>query len=356
MRDETQQVGYEDRKAAAASRHPVLPTASPGKPVPPPQARGVSRRRAQEYLLALLYLLPAALVLFVFHLLPIFFAFVISLHKWSIIPEGYVGLENYSKLLSDERFWKSLGVTVWYAVLTVPTSLALGLAVAWLLFQKLAARGLYRTLYFLPYVTSVVAAAFVWSWIFNANYGVANLILTRLGFGPLQWLQEPTGIFQLVLGSYGVSVPDWAAGPSLALIAVVVLSVWSSLGFNMVLFLAGLGGIPREMQEAARIDGATEWGVFRHITLPLLSPTTFFLLIVSTIRTFQAFSQIYAMTGGSDGPPLGTTQTVTLYLFWNFNVRSQLGYGSAVAFALFAIILALTALQFRIGRERVVFQ
>jgi multiple sugar transport system permease protein len=314
------------------------------------------KRRRAEALLALLYLFPATLVLLTFHLLPIFYAFFISLHQWDIIPEGFVGFGNYLELARDERFWRSLVTTVWYALLTVPLSLFLGLVVAWLLFQKLRAKGLYRTLYFLPYVTSVVAAAFVWGWIFNDNYGFANLVLTKLHLPALRWLLEPTGVFDLAFRGLGVKLPAWAGGPSLALVAVVVLSVWSSIGFNMILFLAGLGSIPKELLEAARLDGASERAVFRHVTWPLLSPTTFFLLIVSTIRTFQAFSQIYAMTGGADGPPLGTTQTITLYLYWNLNSQTRLGYGSAVAFALFAIILALTAVQFRLGKERVVFQ
>lgn len=316
-----------------------------------------SRRRLQEAVHAYLYLLPAGLVLVAFHLCPVFYAVYISLHKWSLFKERFVGLANYAALPFDPEFRQSLGVTFYYVLGTVPFALAISLVLALLLFGNLYAKGLYRTIYFLPYVTSVVAAAVVWSWIYNPQYGILNYVLVKLGVcnpqSPPQWLLEPRGVFQLALSQLGVSVPDWLAGPSLALIAVTAMGVWNTIGFNMIVFLAGLGAIPKELQEAARIDGADEWLVFRHVTLPLLSPTTFFLTVIGTIRAFQAFNQIYVMTKGG---PLGTTRTVTMYIYSRFYESHDVGFGAAIAMVLLLIILAFTLLQFRVAAERVTYQ
>lgn len=315
------------------------------------------RRRTADIATAYLLVLPAAVLIVAFHFAPVFYALFISLHKWSLIPERFVGLSNYTAVLRDEEFHQSLGVTIWYVLGTVPFAIGISLVLALMLFQPLAGRGIYRTIYFLPYVTSVVAAAVVWTWIYNPRYGVLNYVLTRLGLcdpqSPPQWLLEPRGVFELVLSNFGVQPPAWAAGPSLALVAVTIMAVWNAIGFNMIVFLAGLGSIPKELQEAARIDGADEWKVFWHVTFPLLSPTTFFLFIVSTIRAFQAFNQIYVMTRGG---PMGTTRTVTMYIFSRFYESHEVGYGAAVAIVLFLIILGFTLLQFRFASGRVVYQ
>ncbi|MCC6445411.1 MAG: sugar ABC transporter permease [Armatimonadetes bacterium] len=305
------------------------------------------RDSAQAYL----YLTPALLIVGGFHFLPIFYAFYISLHKWEILQERFIGLENYTRLARDPEFGQSLLVTLYYVIGTVPLGLAVSLGVALLLFRGLKGTGFYRTVYFLPNITSVVAAAVVWSWIFNPQqYGVLNYLFSLFGSSPQQWLLESNGIFKLLFMKLGLPLPGWAGGPSLALVCIVVMSVWSSLGFNMIVFLAGLGSIPKEFQEAARIDGAGEWGVFWKVTFPLLSPTTFFLVIISTIRAFQAFNQIFVMTGGG---PLGTTRTITVYIFKTFYESTRVGYGAAIAFALFAIILLLTLVQFKAIGERV---
>jgi len=315
------------------------------------------QRRVRDAFAAAAMLLPAAVLILAFHFLPLFYALYISLHKWSLIPERFVGAANYFALAHDQEFRHSLSVTLWYVVGTVPLAIAISLAIALMLFRPLWGRGIYRTLYFLPYVTSVVAAAIVWSWMYNPRYGILNYILIKLGVcsaeSPPQWLLEPRGVFQLALQNAGSPLPTWAQGPSLALVAVTIMGVWNAIGFNVIVFLAGLGSIPRELQEAARIDGADEWKVFRHVTLPLLSPTTFFLFIVSTIRAFQAFNQIYVMTRGG---PMGTTRTVTMYIFSRFYESHEVGYGAAVAMALFLIILAFTLLQFRVAAGRVTYQ
>lgn len=324
---------------------------------------GARRRYWRESFTAYLYLLPATLILLAFHFLPIFYAFFISLNKWGILQERFVGLQNYVNLLRDSDFWQSLSVTIWFVVGTVPIGLALSLIVAVLLFQNIKGRGIFRTLFFLPNITSVVAAGVVWAWIFNVQYGVFNYFLERIGIERLQWLQEPRGLFEVIANRMGVTisgVPDFLLGPSVALCAIIIMTIWYSIGFNMIIFLAGLGSISKDVYEAARIDGASERQLFWRVTLPLLSPTTFFLLIISVIRSFQAFNQIYAMTirNGPAGGPLNTTRTVTVYVVNTafLGGNPKMGYASAAAFILFAIILLLTILQFRSAEGKVHYE
>lgn len=308
------------------------------------------RRYWRQTGIAYLYLAPAILLLTVFHFFPGFFALYISLWRWGIVQERFVWFENYTRLLSDEAFWRSLGVTIWYVLLAIPAEMVLGLVIAYLLFQPIRGRMTYRTAYFLPYITSSVAAAIVWSWLYNNDYGLLNGILASLGLPVGKWLRESGGVFQLLAGQVGIALPAALAGPSVALVSVSVMSIWHYLGFHVVIFLAGLGNIPRELYEAARIDGANERRLFWHITLPLLSPTTFFLGTVSTIGALQAFNQIYVMTNGG---PLDTTRTLLMLVFRTFYQQTRVGYGSAMAFMLTAIILVLTLINFRIVGRRV---
>ncbi len=311
------------------------------------------RRFWRQTAIAYLYLSPAILLLTVFHFFPAIYAFYISLFRWDIVQGRFLGLENYQRLLVDEAFWNSLGVTVWYVLLAIPAEMVLGLLIAYLLFQPIRGRIAYRTAYFVPYITSTVAAAIVWRWIYNPNNGLLNSILAWAGLPTSQWLNESSGVFALLLAGAGVTLPPglgWLAGPSVALVAVALMSVWHYTGFHIVIFLAGLGGIPKELYEAARIDGANEWQVFRRITLPLLSPTSFFLVTVSTIGALQAFSQIYVMTNGG---PQDTTRTVLMLVFKTFYQQTRLGYGSAIAFVLTGMILALTLVNFRFVGRRV---
>jgi multiple sugar transport system permease protein len=325
-----------------------------------PEAR---QRYWRETFTAYLYLLPATLILLTFHFLPIFYAFFVSLNKWGILQERFVGLQNYINLLQDADFWQSLSVTVWFVIGTVPVALALSLLVAVLLFQNIKGRGIFRTLFFLPNITSVVAAGVVWSWIFNVNYGVLNFVLEKIGIEKLKWLQEPRGLFEVIANRLGMdvsAVPNFLLGPSVAMVAIIIMTVWYSIGFNMIIFMAGLGNISKDVYEAARIDGGNEWQVFWRITLPLLSPTTFFLLVISIIRSFQAFNQIYTMTmrNGPAGGPMNTTRTVTVYVINTafLGGSPKLGYASAAAFILFGIILLLTVIQFRTAEGRVQYE
>lgn len=330
----------------AITFHAGAPDAAPARRKP-----RLDRRKLRQTPVALLFLAPALIVIGVFHFFPVFYAFYLSLRNYTLIDHGSVWLKNYGDALHSRPFWQSLANTVFYVLGTVPVTMALACGLAYLLFQKVRFLGVFRTLYFLPFVTSSVAAASIWLWILNPREGVANDLLGHFGIGHQRWTQEPRGVFQIVLGAAHVHIPGLLQGPSLALVAVMVLTIWQQVGFQVVIFLVGLGSIPGETYEAARMDGANERQVFTRITLPLLGPTFSFLTIISTIYAFQAFNEIYIMSGNSNvggaGGPLGKTQTVMVNVFNQFQVRHQLGYGSAIAFILFIIIMALTLLQTR---------
>jgi len=311
------------------------------------------RRRLAESLTAYAYIAPAAAVLCVFAFYPLVSVFVISFTRdWFSPHVQFVGLENYGKLLFGGEFFHSLSVTVFFAVGTIPATLVLSFLAANLLFQKLRGLGAYRTIYFLPYITSTVAAAMVWGWIFDPGaYGLANQLLQHLGLPVLKWTEDPRGVFALVGGSLGLHVPTWLAGPSLALVSVMIFSVWHSLGFCTVIFLASLTTVPTELYEAASLDGVGWWARLRHITLPLVSPTAFFLLVICTIRSFQTFNEIYIMAFGEH---YASCRTVTLEIFRNFwEPNANYGYSAAVAVALFAVIMLLTVIQLRVVGRRV---
>ena len=302
---------------------------------------------------AYLYLAPAAVLLLAFSVYPLFHAFNISLHAdWGRRAQRFAGASNYADLLTGEEFWHSLGVSVWYVAGTVPIALVLSFLIANLLFQKLRGLGFYRTIYFLPYVTSTVAAAMVWRWIFApGRRGVANTVLGWLGADPQRWYYESAGVFRLLAEGLGIDLPSWAGGPSLALVCVIIFSIWHTLGFDIVIFLAGLSAIPKEMYEAAEVDGAGGRQRMWHITLPLLTPTLFFLVIISTIRSFQTFNEIYIMTPLANR---GSTQNLTMLIFSKFyEGRPDEGVATAVAMLLFVIILGLTVFQVKVLGRRV---
>lgn len=320
---------------------------------------GATRRRRVliENLQAWLFLLPAFLVIGVFKVFPALFAIWISLFKWDIIQGPFRGLENYAAFLwadptRSEQFFKALSTTFTYMLITVPLEIGFALAVAFVLFQKLRGRAVYRTLFYLPYVTSTVAAAAVFSWIFHPQYGFANQLLSLVGIERLEWLQEPDGVFQMIGSALGVQLPDVLAGPSLALVAIAIFSIWHFLGFQIVIFLAGLGNIPAEYYEAARIDGASDRQLFTKITLPLLSPQIFFVFTIATIGVLRVFNEVYVMTNGG---PLDTTRTLNMLVFRTFFQQGQIGLGSALAVILTVIILLFTLVQFRVFERRVVY-
>ena len=295
------------------------------------------------------YLAPAALLLLAFAVWPLIHAVNLSLRSHR--GQQFVGLDNYATLLGGGEFWHALAVSVWYVIGTVPVTMLLGFLIACLLFQQLRARGMFRTIYFLPYVTSTVAAAMVFRWIFsNSESGAANTVLASLGAGPARWCHEQTGVLTLLAEQLGLQLPAWAAGPSLGLLCVMIFSVWHAIGFDVVIFLAGLSAIPREVYEAAEVDGANARQKIWHVTLPLLSPTLFFLAVISTIRSFQTFNQIFMMTPAGNR---SSTMNLTMLIFKRFYEAPDYGIATAVAIVLFFIILALTICQLRLLGPRV---
>lgn len=308
-------------------------------------------QRTNEALTALLYLLPAVLLLLVFRILPIILSVRISLYDWRMAgPVQFVGLANYAAVLKDPNFWRSLLNTGWYIVFEVPITLLLSLAIALLLNQPIRGRGVYRTIYYLPVVTSIVAVSVVWKWLLNPDRGLFNYILSLFHINGIRWLQEPRGLFQLLLGPAGDRLPLALRGPSVALLSLVIMGIWKALGYNIIIFLAGLQNIPPTYYEAARVDGAGRWRTFWQITWPLISPTTYYVLIMSCIAAFETFAQVWMMTSPPGGP-LGTTKTVMYYFYENSFDYWRLGYGASIAFIAFVIILALTIFQ-RLFLER----
>ncbi len=283
--------------------------------------------RNQKRLVPYLFIAPNMVVFTVFIFVPILFAFYISLTEWSLIgtPE-FIGLGNYLAMVQDGEFWRSLFNTFVYTVGTVPTSIALGLLVALGLNRRLPARALLRSLFFVPVIISLVAVALIASWMFNDNYGVINAALGAAGLEGVPWLSSAT----------------WAM-PSL-----VITTLWIRTGFCMVIYLAALQSIPIELYQAAQVDGANGRKQFRHITWPLLGPTTFLLLILNVIYSLHVFDLIYVMTGGGPG---SSTTVLVQYIYQVAFQESQMGYASAVGVGLYFLLLVFTVFQWRVTRQ-----
>lgn len=273
-----------------------------------------------------LFLAPDLAGTLVFAVGPVLAALALGLFAWDILtPPRFVGLDNYRTLLLDDPVFRQvLFNTSTYVLGTVPVRTALALLLAIALNQQLHGLSVFRAAYFLPTITSAVAAATVWRWIYEPNFGLLNSLLYAIG------VQHP---------------PTWLSSPAWAMPALIVLGVWQGLGFQMVIFLAGLQGIPAHLYEAAAIDGADWWARFRHITLPLISPTTFFVLIISVIGSYQVFDSAFVLTEG--GPGYATT-TLVYYIYEYAFQFFKMGYAAAMAWILFAIVFVLTVLQFRL--------
>jgi len=276
-----------------------------------------------------LFILPMLVGLLIFRLIPIGFSFGISFTSWNIFsPPRWIGLDNYRTLLQSPAFWEVARNTVVFALVFVPLVMGLGLSLAVLVNQKLRGSTFFRGVFFMPYITSIVAVALAWKWILATRFGLLNNAL-------MDWfgVQQP---------------PSWLGDPSYALFAVAFVLAWQSAGFQMLLFLAGLQNIDESLKEAAMIDGATKAQVFRHITLPLLSPITFFVLIISLIASSQTFEVTYALTGG--GPQRAST-TLAFYIYQNAFVHFQMGFASSLAYTLLLFVGGLTLVNFLLRRR-----
>jgi len=367
----------------------------------------------REQITGYLFILPAVIIITLFGFFPIAYAFYMSMHSWRVRKGPLIGFGNYQKALGDwtgvllfvagiamlvlayvvwnsafrswstrsmliklagavlligsgfiipigwerlmasgdPKFLRSLPITLYYALGTVPLEIGLALVLAYILFQKIRGQEFFRMLYFLPYITPVVATAVVFRTIFNPrDSSLANQFLGLLGIEPQGWLFEWRPFNQVMLGL--TDLGGFWAGPSMALVSIIFFGIWTYVGYNTVIFLAGLGSIPNELYEAAEIDGAGRWGLFRHITLPLLSPVTFYLALIAFIGTFKAFNHIYVMRMPS---AQGTTDVTSVFIFNTFYKGNQYGYATAQAIILFVIILGLTYVQNKVFGERVFY-
>jgi len=274
-----------------------------------------------------LFIAPNLALFTLFVFVPLLFAIYVSFHEWTLIGKpAFNGLKNYQRLIHDREFWGALYNTALFTIATVPLSIGIGLALAIGLNRDLWARGLLRSAYFLPVIVSNVVTAIMAAWMFNDNYGVFNAAIKALGFAPVPWL----------------SSTFWAP------ISLIITTVWTRLGFCMIVYLAALQTIPANLYEASQIDGATALQQFRYVTWPLLRPTTFLLLIINVIFSFQVFDLIYVMTHG--GPGFSTTLMVQ-YIYQKAFIDSEMGYASALGLVLFVLISAFTVVQWRLNRR-----
>jgi multiple sugar transport system permease protein len=287
-----------------------------------------ARKSLKSNAIAYSFVLPNLLGFAAFTLVPMVFALGLSLMSWDgANPIKWVGLKNFATMFRDDTFWISTFNTIYYVVGTVPTTMICSLLLAVLLNRGMRGRNLFRAIYFFPYVASLVAVAVVWNMMFHPSMGPVNNLLRALG------IENP---------------PAWSASTTWAMPTVIGASVWRNAGYYMVIYLAALQGIPRELYEAAKIDGASSWQSFRKITIPLLTPATFFVSIMLTIQGFKVFDLVYVMTQG--GP--GRATNVLVFTIWDRAfIYSQYGYSSAVAMVLLAIVLAITIVQFRMEKK-----
>jgi multiple sugar transport system permease protein len=338
-------------------------------------------KQGQEWMAGYGFVTPALIVVLIFVFIPMIFAFFISFTNWTGLQPPLeaenVGLQNYNELLFTDGtvrddFFRAIKNTVYYVIGVVPTQTIIALVLAIVVNQKfLKGRGLYRTAFYFPSITSSIVIGLIFLWLFNRN-GLINLGIGGLAgfFGvdyrPVTWLNDLNGVIHNFLGLFGLNIrtiPDWMktevlgqtlwqwiSGPSVTMLSIMILAIWTTSGTMMLIYLAALQDIPAQLYEAASVDGATRWQQFRHITVPMLRPTTFFIVTIGLIGTFQVFDQIYVI---STGGPAGTTSTIAWVVYKNAFRDSQAGLGAATAFVLFVIILVFNVIQRRVtGQDK----
>jgi ABC-type sugar transport system permease subunit len=296
-------------------------------------------RGGREALQGYLFLAPAIGLLIVFLLAPAAWVFVLSLFKWDLISPNaeFAGTFNYQKLWADKLWWQSLWQTCYFVGVTVPVGMGIGLFLAVLLNSKLRMRATYRAIFFAPHFTPIVATLIIWQFIFNAQYGLINAGLKMVHLPTVGWLIDSRAIMP----------------------AIIIYSLWRHVGYNTVIFLAGLANVPAELEEAARVDGAGALRVFANVTWPLLTPTTYLVLLISMINAFKVFVEPYMLTGGNaglGGGPGKAGLTIGFYLYQQAFNYFRAGRAAAISVALFVIILAVTALQMRLAGRRVFYR
>jgi multiple sugar transport system permease protein len=276
------------------------------------------------------FILPSLTHVIIFLFIPLIFSLYLSFTDWrgtNIYDAPWVGLDNYDFMRGDRRFWKAMQNSAYYTILSVPLGMAVSLGVAMVLNQKLRGTYLFRTLFFMPVITSWVAVSVVWITLLDPNAGILNYVFSSIGLPEMNWLGDT----------------------STAMPSIVIITIWKGMGFQMVIWLAGLQAIPIQLYEAAAIDGASKWQNFRHVTLPLLTPTTFFMLVTGVIGSFQVFSPVYVITGGG---PRGSTDVAVHRIYLRAFEGFDMGYASAQSWVLFSIIFTLTIVQFWFRRRQ----
>ena len=305
--------------------------------LPNPQAssRPARRWRIDQQNEAYLFLLPSLAGFLIFVILPMVASLFLSFGELKLNGDfTWLGIANYREMLHYNIFWQTVGNTVYFMVTIVPLQLVFGLMLAIGLNQSIRGRLVYRLIYFMPVVTTIVAAAIVFQLLLNKDFGPISGIFWRLGMTPPNFLGDP----------------DWQKP------AVVLLTLWKNTGFTMVIYLAALQGVPQELYDAANVDGATAWQRFRNVTMPLISPTTFFLFVLQMIGAFQLFTEAYVMTRGSSGTPAQATMTVVYYIYQNAFSYNRMGKAAAVAWFLFLFIFLFTLIQTRMQRRWVYYE
>lgn len=283
----------------------------------------ISKRHVKNWITAYIFIAPVVLGLGIFYIFPFFQNFWFGfndVNKFNVTI--FCGMDNYIKLLKDQELWEALWNTLKYVIVTVPVGMILSLIVAALLNTKIRGTSIYRTLYFLPAVTMPVAIALVWKWIFNGEYGILNMIL----------------------GVFGIEGHSWLSDPNYALYMIMIVGVWSVVGYNMIILLAGMQGISKAYYEAAAIDGAGSLNCFLHITIPMLTPTLFFVMITSIINGFQVFDRVYMMIEKTS-PAFASTQTLVMIFYRNAFDYGRKGYAAAISVFIFLIIMLITVFQ-----------
>jgi len=302
---------------------------SRSSPSAPTRARPRWRDRDKQTLAAWLFLLPSLIGFALFTAGPVLAAGVISLLDWNLFsPPSFAGVRNFVRLADDSTFWSALGNTAYFTFASVPLTMLVSLALALLLNQGLRQVAVFRSLLLLPYATITVAVAFVWIWLYIPQDGLVNSALSVVG----------------------IQGPAWLISDAWAMPALIAMSVWKGFGFGMVVFLAGLQAIPQQLYEAATIDGTGPWQRFRHVTLPMLSPSVFFVVVTSVIASFQVFDQALIMTEGGPG---SSTTTLVMYIYRTAFQNYDQGYAAAESLVLFGFIVVITAVQFRLQRKLV---
>lgn len=290
----------------------------------------VTKRQWNEYRWAWFLIAPTIIGLIVLNIIPIFQTLYMSFFKAGAFGKGnlYVGLENYRRMLGDRQVWYAVRNTLLYTLGVVPVTVILAMLIAVALNSRLKGRGLFRTIYFIPMIAAPAAVTMVWKWLYNKEYGLINHFLGSLGIHKISWIDDP----------------------NVAMVSIIVIGVWSAIGYSMVLLLAGLQEIPRDYYEASNIDGASPFRQFFAITLPLISPTLFFVLVTSVITAMQVFDVIYMMIDATS-PSYNSTVSL-VYLFYNNSFKySNKGYGSAIVMLLLGIIIMITVLQNKLQKK-----